>query len=119
MKDNRNYISMTFGKDEQEIYIEGERSMAGESLMNKILTQESQVLKVPADIMKNNIAEEVSQFVDVLDEVNVKSGGFEIDEVEFGICVGADGAISIASVLNGGVNAQTTIKIKLKRKENK
>ena len=44
---------------------------------------------------------------------------FGIDEVEFGICVGADGSISIASALNGGMNAQTTVKIKMRKREDK
>lgn len=115
---DKTYISIAFDqKNEEAVYIGQKKSMSGDSLIEKILDKEPRVLKIPAEVMQKNIAEAVSGFVNALDEVNAKSAGFEIDEVEFGLCIGTDGSISIASALNGGVNTQTTVKIKMKKKE--
>ncbi len=114
--EKKEYICIDFGSNCKEFHLRQQRSLVGDSLIDKLMDKEADVMKIPADIMSKNIAEAVSSFVNVLDEVNEKSAEFEIDEVEFGLCVGTDGSISIASALNGGMSAQTTVKIKMKKK---
>lgn len=113
------YIFIDFKENGEEIHIEGNRSISENSLMEKILKKESRIAAIPAEVMEKNITETIQNFVHILDKVNENSETFDIDEVEFGLTVGCDGAIRIASLLNGGANAQTTVKIKMKKKEEK
>jgi len=117
MKNKAEYIAFTVEKDCEKIEIGKQCSVRGDSLVDKILEKEAEVVQVPAEIIEQNMEETVSRFVRTLTKIDAESPVFEIDEVEFGICVGADGTISIASALNGGMNAQTTVKIKMKKRE--
>lgn len=119
MKNKADCISFTFEKDCEKIGIERQLSVRGGSLVDKILEKEAEVVQVPAEIIEQNMEETVSRFVNTLTKIDAESPVFGIDEVEFGICVGADGSISIASALNGGMNAQTTVKIKMRKREDK
>lgn len=117
MKDGGNtYIRMTFDGENEEVFLEGSRAVAGDSLVERILKKNPQIRAVPAETLQKNITETVLDFVGLLDEVDEKSGKFEIDEVEFGLSVGSDGSISIASVAAGSVNAQTTVRIRMKKR---
>ena len=92
MKNKADCISFTFEKDCEEIGIERQLSVRGGSLVDKILEKEAEVVQVPAEIIEQNMEETVCRFVNTLTKIDAESPVFGIDEVEFGICVGADGA---------------------------
>ena len=107
MKDD--YIEILFN-DVSDITT---KSLRGNDSIQELLKNCS--AKLPQQVVKDNIAHAISQVGEIFALVS-DGEQYAVDEIEFGISVGAEGKVSLLSVMSGGVNSRTTMTIKLKRK---
>lgn len=107
MKDD--YIEILFN-DVSDITT---KSLRGNDSIQELLKNCS--VKLPQQVVKDNIAHAISQAGEIFGLVS-DGEQYAVDEIEFGISVGAEGKVSLLSVMSGGVNSQATMTIKLKRK---
>ena len=89
------------------------KSLRGNDSIQKLLQNCS--AEVPLQVVKDNIKSAISQAGQIFALVN-DDEQYAVDEIEFGISIGAEGKVSLLSVMSGGLNSQTTMTIKLKRK---
>lgn len=89
------------------------KSLRGNDSLQELLKNCSE--KLPQQVVKDNIAYAISQAGEIFGLVS-DGEQYAVDEIEFGISVGAEGKVSLLSVMSGGANSQATMTIKLKRK---
>ena len=73
MKNKAEYIAFTVEKDCEKIEIGKQCSVRGDSLVDKILEKEAEVVQVPAEIIEQNMEETVSRFVRTLTKIDAES----------------------------------------------
>ena len=94
--------------------VSAERSFSDDSLIDKLLAQNH--VQIPAEQLKKNVRavlDAVSEIFSVSDD----SSSFDVEEIEFGISIGVEGKVSLLSMIGGGASANSTMVIKLKRRE--
>ena len=110
---NNDFIEILFCESTAGIELK-EKSFNSESILDALLKEKS--VQVPKQLLKNNISEALNQISELF-LLNNGTTNYVIDEIEFGISIGAEGKVSILSVVGGGLSSNATLVIKLKRKE--
>lgn len=72
-------------------------------------------IDLPQDVLYENLKQIIQKIMDVFEKLPMENSEFEVNEVELGLNIGTDGKVSVVAI-EGAASANTSIKIKLKRK---
>ena len=75
------------------------------------------VVGIAADGFKNMLASVVRQMADAISAVDMQNSPFDLSEVTFTVNVGANGELSIVSLMKGSISPSSGIQLKLVRKK--
>lgn len=105
-------ITLYFGNDEEETETGNKKEFLG---VPKGLFAATKYVDIPEDVLLKNIDDALEKVTKVFEKVSNATSKFEIDEIELGLNIGADGKVSVVA-LEGTASLNTSIKVKLKRK---
>ena len=107
-----NSITFFFGQDVVDSFNESEKNFlkapAGLFAVNKHVD-------IPEDVLYKNMEDVFDKVSKIFEQPAMQKSNFEIDEIELGLNIGADGKVSIVA-LEANASMNTSIKVKLKRK---
>lgn len=107
-----NTITFFYGQNSEGSDAKNEKSFLD---VPKGLFAADKYIDIPQDTLQKNMQEAIERITDVLEKLSVEKSKFEIDEIELGLNIGADGKVSVIA-LEGTASMNTSVKVKLKRK---
>lgn len=80
------------------------------------ILKENVSIDISQEILADNIRETVTKLASVFDPITKEMQNYVVDEIEFGLTIGADGKVGIIAA-EATASMDATITVKLKRKE--